>query len=119
MPDGLDCAPADMMAYAIPGEIRNVRYDTKTLVRWSAETGAAGPGTTYDIVRGPLSGLPVVPASGEGCLDDGLFVTYASDLPGPPAGTGSYILVRAANNCGGGGYGSATSGIERTTSVCP
>jgi hypothetical protein len=27
--------------------------------------------------------------------------------------------VRAANNCGDATYGYATSGFERTTSVCP
>ena len=119
MPDDLDCAPANMMAFAEPGEIRDVGYDSKTLVTWSAETGQSGPGTTYDVVRGTLSNLPVEPASGEGCVNDGLFVTYASDTFRPAPGTGSYVLVRGTNACGLGSYGAATSGGERTTSVCP
>jgi alpha-tubulin suppressor-like RCC1 family protein len=119
MPDGLDCAPADMMAFAVPGEVRDLKYDSRTLLSWTAETGRSGPGTTYDIVRGPLSGLPVEPASGESCAADGLFVTYLTDGLTPPPGTGRYILVRAANNCDDGSYGFATSGTERTTAVCP
>ena len=119
MTDALDCAPGDMMAFAAPGEVRDLRYDSRTALSWSPETGRAGPGTTYDIVRGPLSGLPVQPASGEGCVDDGLFVTTISDTFRPALGTGSYLLVRAANSCGNGGYGFATSGTERTTAVCP
>lgn len=119
MPDDLDCAPADMMAFAVPGEVRDVRYETRTLVSWTTETGRSGPGTTYDIVRGPLSGLPVEPGSGESCADDGLFVTTFSDTPSPAPGTGRFIIVRAANSCGDGTYGFATAGTERTTAVCP
>jgi len=119
MRDDLDCSPADMMAFAAPGEVRDVRYDTQTLLAWTTETGRSGPGTTYDIVRGPLTGLPVEPGSGESCPSNGLFVTSFTDGFRPAPGMGSYILVRAANNCGDGSYGFATSGIERTTAVCP
>lgn len=119
MPDGLDCAPADMMAFAAPGEVRDLRFDTRTLLTWRPETGRSGPGTTIDIVRGSLSGLPVEPASGESCVDDGLFVNSFSVTVPPAPGTGAYILVRAANNCGVGTYGFASSGTERTTAVCP
>jgi len=119
MRDDLDCAPADLLAFAIPGDVRDLKYDTRTQFSWTTETGRSGMGTTYDIVRGPLSGLPVRPGSGESCRDDGLFVTYFSDTSQPTPGTGAYILVRAANNCGNGTYGLATSGSERTTAVCP
>ncbi len=119
MRDDLDCAPADMMAFAIPGEVRDLRYDSPSLLAWTTETGRSGPGTTYDIVRGPVTGLPVGPASGGSCATNGLFLTSFSDGFQPAPGTGSYILVRAANNCGNGTYGFATSGIERTTPVCP
>ena len=53
------------------------------------------------------------------CPDDGLFVMSFSDTFQPAPGTGSYILVRAANACGNGSYGFATSGTERTTAVRP
>jgi alpha-tubulin suppressor-like RCC1 family protein len=119
MPDELDCAPADMMAFAMPGEVRAVRFDTRTLLSWRPETGRSGPGTTIDIVRGALSGFPVEPASGESCVDDGLFVNSFTVTSVPAPGTGAYILVRAANNCGTGSYGFASSGTERTTGVCP
>ncbi|HET9301072.1 MAG TPA: hypothetical protein VFO11_14070 [Candidatus Polarisedimenticolaceae bacterium] len=119
MPDDLDCAPADMMAFAIPGEVRDLRYETRTLVSWRTETGRSGPGTTFDLVRGALSALPVQPGSGESCPSNGLFVTNSPDAVQPAQGTGSYLLVRAANNCGDGTYGFATSGTERTTAICP
>jgi alpha-tubulin suppressor-like RCC1 family protein len=119
MRDDLDCAPTDMMAFAVPGEVRDLRYETRTLVSWTTETGRSGPGTTYDIVRGPLSGLPVEPGAGEGCVGDGLYLTTLSDGTVPAPGTGSFVLVRGANNCDDGSYGFATSGIERTTAVCP
>jgi alpha-tubulin suppressor-like RCC1 family protein len=117
MPDDLDCAPADMLAFAVPGEVRDLRYESRTLLSWTTEAGRSGPGTTYDIVRGPLSGLPV--GSGEGCVEDGRFLTTLSEGTVPPSGTGSFLLVRAANNCGDGTYGSATSGVERVSAVCP
>ena len=119
MPDDLDCAPADLLAFAIPGEVRDVRYESRTLLTWSTETGRSGMATTIDIVRGSLAGLPVEPTSGESCVDDGLFVSMFTDTSLPAPGTGTYILVRAANNCGDGTYGFATSGIERITAVCP
>lgn len=117
--DDLDCAPTDLLAFAMPGEVRDLRFDTQTMLAWTTETGRSGMGTTYDIVRGPLSGLPLEPGSGESCRFDGLFVTYFSDTAQPAVGTGFYFLVRAVNNCGDGSYGSPTSGTERTTSVCP
>jgi len=121
MRDDLDCAPSDMMAFATPGEVRDLKYESKTLLSWTTEAGRSGPGTSYDVVRGPLSpsGLPVQPGSTGSCAYDGLFVTYHSDTTPLPAGTGAFILVRAVNACGTGGYGFATSGIERTTGVCP
>ncbi|MGH9869039.1 MAG: RCC1 domain-containing protein [Candidatus Polarisedimenticolia bacterium] len=119
MTDALDCAPADLLAFAIPGEVRDLRFDTGTLLAWTTETGRSGMGTNYDIVRGPLSGLPVEPGSGESCRVDGIFLTNFSDTAQPAAGTGFYYLVRAANNCGNGTYGFATSGTERTTAACP
>jgi alpha-tubulin suppressor-like RCC1 family protein len=119
VPDDLDCSPTDLLAFKIPDEVRDLRIDTPTMLTWTAETGRSGMGTTYDIVRGPLSGLPVELGSGESCRVDGLFVTYFSDTGQPAVGTGFYFLVRGANNCGDGPYGFATSGFERLTAVCP
>jgi hypothetical protein len=117
--DDRDCAPADLLAFATQGEVRDLIFDTPAILGWTTETGRSGMGTTYDVVRGPLSGLPVAPGSGESCRDDGIFTTYFSDTAQPAVGTGFYFLVRAANKCGDGSYGSATSGTERTTAICP
>ena len=117
--DDVDCAPSDLLAFAIPGEVRDLRFDTPTDLAWTTETGRSGMGTTYDIVRGPLSGFPMQPGSGESCRTDGLFVTYFSDTAKPAVGTGFYYLVRAANHCANGTYGFATSGFERITAICP
>ena len=119
MRNDLDCAPADMMAFATPGEVRDLKFASKTLLQWRAETGRSGPGTTYDIVRGPLSGLPIPPGSGATCVSNGQFRTDFSDTSVPAPGTGRYYMVRGANNCGNGTYGFASSGIQRTTGICP
>jgi hypothetical protein len=57
--------------------------------------------------------------SAESCRYEGIFTTYFSDTALPAVGTGFYFVVCAANHCGNATYGSAASGLERTTSVCP
>jgi alpha-tubulin suppressor-like RCC1 family protein len=119
MRDEFDCAPSDLLAFAMPGEVRDLRFDTPTMLTWTTETGRSGMGTNYDIVRGSLSGLPMQPGSGESCRYDGIFRTDFSDTTNPAVGSGFYFLVRAANHCGNGTYGFGTSGFERITAVCP
>ncbi|HET9300441.1 MAG TPA: FG-GAP-like repeat-containing protein [Candidatus Polarisedimenticolaceae bacterium] len=119
VPDALDCAPNDPTAYAIPGLVRDVHYETKTALFWSAPEPAAGSGTVYDVLRGSLQGFPVGSGTGEVCLAGGTGATFVSDGTVPPAGTGRYYVVRAKNACGDGSYGARSSGAERTSPTCP
>ena len=71
------------------------------------------------MLRGSLQGFPVGSGPGELCLAGGTAGTFVTDNSVPSSGTGRYYLVRAFNVCGTGGYGTRSSGIERTSSACP
>jgi hypothetical protein len=119
MRDELDCAPGNATAFAVPGEIRNARFDAAERLTWSAEAPRSGSGTQFDVLRGLIGQLPVGSGPGETCAIQG---TAATSLPAdaPPApGTGRYYLVRGKNACGVGSYGFATGGAERTSVACP
>ena len=115
----LDCVPSNGAAFAIPQEVRSVRFRTKTLFEWNSAALSAGPGTTYDVMRGLLSQLPPGTGAGETCLVNNGSPTTFTDAVTPPAGSGFYYLVRASNACGVGGYGARSNGVPRTTAVCP
>jgi MFS family permease len=78
--DEVDCAPGDATAYAIPAEVRNVRFPLRTKLTWNGaaetciaeataetellETSQPAPGTgLYFVVRGPHSGGASAPFS--------------------------------------------------------
>ena len=114
---GLDCAPSNAAAFAVPGDVRALRFPSKSQVAWDTEALRAGSGTVYDLIRSSLESLPV--GAGGVCLQDGTAVTTASAGDDPPPNTGDYLLLRAANACGVGGYGFDSSGAPRTANVCP
>ena len=114
-----DCAPSDGSAFALPSEIGNLGWlaDGLTLA-WDSDAVNSGTGTTYDLVRGDLAGLPVGNAA-EVCLDADVGSTSSQDLATPSSGFGFYYLVRGENACGSGGYGTDSFGNPRTTTACP
>lgn len=119
MRNDLDCAPANSTAFAAPGAIRNVRFDSAERLTWSAEAPRSGSGTLHDVLRGQIEQLPVGSGPGETCVIQG---TSATSLPvgaAPPPGSGFYYLVRGKNGCGVGTYGFASGGAERTSFACP
>ena len=115
--DALDCAPADASAFAVPREIEDARYETKASLAWSTAAPRSGPGTVYDILRGSIAALPVG-SGGETCLGPGTAESIPETFVPPPA-MGVYHLVRGRNACGDGTYGFSSSGLERTSGVCP
>ena len=115
----LDCAPADAAAFALPGEVRNLRYDTRNLLAWAPEATRSGSGTTYDVLRGSLAQLPVGSGASETCAGPGIAGTTLGETAVPAAGTGIYYVVRGTNSCGDGSYGFRSSGAERASTVCP
>jgi len=100
-----------------PAEIAQLVSPTKTTFTWAAGSGA---GTTYDVLRGTLSTLPVGPGAGETCLANNLATTSMTNTGNPASGTGLWYVVRGqVAGCGVGSYGFATSGAERISTGCP
>ncbi|HKQ61535.1 MAG TPA: VCBS repeat-containing protein [Candidatus Polarisedimenticolaceae bacterium] len=117
--DDLDCAPNDATRFAVPGEVRGVRFTTPSSLAWAPAGLLGGPATVHDVLRGLPARLPVGTGPGEGCLVQAAPGAALTVGEVPSAGTGFYYLVRGRNGCGVGSYGSATSGEERTSAACP
>lgn len=108
--DGLDCAPSNPAGFAVPAEVRGFGFPSKSSLIWGTAAARSGTGATYDLTRG---GAAVA------CLSDDGATTTGTDGDIPPPGALFSYLVRAANVCGTGTYGFATSGAERTSAACP
>ena len=117
--DGLDCAPLDASASAPPDTVAGVAVDGAgpTTLSWTADAQAA----LYDVAGGDVSDLAVSNTSGAVCLGDDVAATSWEDSRADPAaGAAYYYLVRAANVCGDGGWGTDSVGADRTpTGACP
>jgi hypothetical protein len=117
--DACDCAPGDGSAFAIPHDIRNVRFTDLTTIEWESEAPFAGVGTVYDLLRGKVSELPVGEGTSEECLENNLTAhLYVEDYAPPLPDEIRFYLVRGDNACGTGTYGSGDDG-ERVSTACP
>jgi photosystem II stability/assembly factor-like uncharacterized protein len=114
-----DCAPDDGGAFAVPGEVTGVQWDDATTLRWSSAQPGAGSATVHDVARGALAELPVGGGPSESCLVTGLGADTTTDASVPALHAGFWYLVRGANVCGTGTYGSESGGAERVTGACP
>jgi len=116
----VDCAPSDASAWSLPAEASGLVFgaDDQTL-SWDALAAQAGPGTTYDLMRGSLAELPSGGGAAETCLAIDSPATQVSDDASPEIGAGFYYLVRGGNVCGAGTYGTTSGGAPRNTAVCP
>jgi hypothetical protein len=116
--DGLD-HDCDGIAVGPPPEVPRIDHYGHgfTTLTWSSVSGA----TSYDLVASTISDLRANATSGATCLvNDDPDLAFDDNRPDPAAGEGYYYLVRANNNCGAGGYGFATSGVERVPiAACP
>jgi hypothetical protein len=119
--DPCDCAPADGGAYDAPGEAGGVAWDDDGItVRWSRLDREAGTGTAYDLTRGSLAELRATAAYSDAtCIGAALAAAEATDAETPPADDGFWYLVRPANACGIGTWGSDSAGLARNPAVCP
>jgi hypothetical protein len=97
-----------------PGEVVGLTATCPTEFGWND----LGPGTTYDVLRGALGEFPVGSGGSETCHQS-TATTTTSDATALPAGSGVYYLVRGANVCGNGSYGTATGGAPRVSGACP
>ncbi|HYS05773.1 MAG TPA: hypothetical protein VEW47_11335 [Candidatus Dormibacteraeota bacterium] len=115
-----DCAPQDPTLWAVPADITSdVFLSGGPTFSWTSLATQAGPATTYDVVRGLISQLPVGGGASETCLTSGNTATQVTDATTPPSRPGFYYLVRGVNACGVGTYGTTTSGAPRVTAACP
>ena len=118
-PDGADCAPLDVGAVASPMAVSNLRvWNDKEVVYWQSSQSSAGVATTYQVLRGILSDLPVG-IGVDACLGDSITLSELTDPEMPGVGEGFWYLTRAQNVCGVGTYGYATGGTERVSAACP
>ncbi|MDX1389528.1 MAG: hypothetical protein R3344_10090, partial [Acidobacteriota bacterium] len=119
--DACDCAPLDDTLFEMPFEIENLRLSRITpMLAWDEDFSNGGGGTTYDVLRGRVSELPVGTGASETCLATSWGGLTLDDLEDPPTGDGFYYLIRGANGCGAGVYGfEAPGGAERITTTCP
>ncbi|RMG42913.1 MAG: hypothetical protein D6718_13245 [Acidobacteria bacterium] len=113
-----DCDDTDASVFHVPLEIGGVRWSDRTTLAWESDAPNSGSGTAYDVVRGPVSDLPVG-GSGEICLASEWPETTVSDAERPVAGAGFDYLVRGTNRCGDGPYGWASDGAIRSSGACP
>jgi len=106
--DACDCDAADPTAYAPTIEVPRIRVSGKSVTRlgWSAQSGSAGSGVSYDVVSGTLSRLHADHGFSGACtLASILASTATADPRAVPAGDGYYYLARAGNACGAGTFG--------------
>jgi glucose/arabinose dehydrogenase len=112
-PDDCDCAPGDAAAFAVPGEVRrlSVAESAGTRIDWDSLAPVAGAGTTYDLVTGDAAALRRDGGFASACtLRARMAAPPVTDALGAPLpGSAVHYLLRAANLCGSGTFGSGTS----------
>ena len=108
-----------LTAVTVPVELSGLNFlPDKVGLTWGS--APIYPGTLYDVLRGNLGNLPVDSGGDETCLANGIGNTSKSDPQAPTTSHGFWYLVRErVDDCGVGTYGYATSGAERTSTVCP
>jgi uncharacterized repeat protein (TIGR01451 family) len=99
-----------------PAEAQNLSVsDDKISFAWSATPNA----TSYDVVRGLVSGLPAGPGGGEEVCFGGLTNPTVVDGTLPGADAAFWYLVRGAASGCPGTYGQRSDGTPRITTTCP
>jgi len=119
--DLTDCAPHDPFLSSPPAEIAGVSLTKQALtsLAWSVPAGGA---SAYDVVGGSIALLRVNgSALDASCLENDVSGASWSDTrPDPAQGEGYYYLVRGANLCGAGNYGTNSLGNPRVPGApCP
>jgi mono/diheme cytochrome c family protein len=119
--NGNDCAPGDATAWAPTAEVAafSVTGVATTVLSWSSQSAATGPGVIYDVVGGLLSQLRLSGISAAtSCVGSNLAAPSYSDTRALPVpGDGHFYLARAKNACGTGSFGPGRAAIDALT--CP
>lgn len=115
--DSCDCAPSDDRLTDLPS-VMNLRFTSSSMLEWDPITDPTGATSTYDLIRGFTSGLPVGSGAGETCFASSI-TSPSLEVPEDPApGEAYYFVVRGVNACGYGFYGFDSSSVARTSSAC-
>jgi hypothetical protein len=108
-----------MNPQAIPDEVQNLRFTSKTLMSWEAQ-----PFNTrgYDVLTKP--GTTSAAAASFTTIDTTCLETMDFDEQATLAATPApsqvfFVLVRAVNDCGNGTLGLRSNGTERAGIDCP
>lgn len=105
--DVADCAPLDATAFALPGEVTNLRVEGSGPTDVFFEPQAAGPGTCHAVHSGLLKRVIATRSLQEMfCLVPCVATAPWPDArQAPPLGDAWYYLVHAENVCGVGTLG--------------
>jgi hypothetical protein len=121
-----DCDPGDPGVGAVPGEVSGLVLSTdpadpatRVVASWISQSDTAGPATVYDVITGPLDDLPGGVLDLAACRGNDLAAGSASIPLTVSPDRPSYLLVRAQNSCGTGGWGTTSGGAPRTATACP
>ncbi len=119
--DGCDCAPANPTLFAVPREIRNLRFLDRATLAWASDAQGSGSATRYDVMAGDLADVDFLGTGpNDACIANDLAATQVPDpTPTPGARRGLFFLVRGDNACGKGRYETTSAGEDRLTTVCP
>lgn len=114
-----DCDDALDEHWAVPGTVRNLRFESPTVLRWDlpGAPGSTSSALRYDVLRsGVAAGFLLAD-----CIEFGDGPDPATiDTEQPLAGRVFYYLVRGRNACPGGvgSLGSDSGGAEREGASC-
>lgn len=98
-----------------PPEVHDVAFaGDKITITWAASPDA----TSYDIVRGLVSALPVGPGGNDEVCFGSVPSASTVDNALPAPGTGFWYLLRGQNTCSNGIYGLQSNGLPQTTTTC-
>jgi len=116
-PQAGDCDDRDESVWAVPGEVQDLHFTSKTTLVWSPRSNLDGTSEHYDTLR---SSSPSVFSSSPtaSCNDPDGLSTSTTDTAVPTAGHALYYLVRGRNACGSGSLGAASSGVPRAGLSC-
>jgi len=119
--DACDCAPSDGGALDAPAEAAGVGFGAdKATLAWQSLATQAGAGTVYDAVAGGLGALRAAGTiGGASCLGSASTATSRVDATVPAPGSGLYYVIQGRNDCGAGGFGTASNGTPRAHAICP
>jgi N-acetylneuraminic acid mutarotase len=116
---GGDCHDGDANLVTVPAEVENLRWSSTDALLWDPDP-SPGAATRWQVMYGDLADVSsLTTAPGDTCMAQDLTIPQVDDgSPSPATGQAWYFLVRGANACGWGIWGTASDGSDRATTVC-